>query len=301
MTMIKRKRTQDDDIKTIRGKPRTKTTPKGISIPEKSKSPLTLWTHRMCKYVESMTDDEVVELMNWPSESKHKCMHCTYAFSGVPVPLPLAFDERRLVYLCSKNFCSWNCSKAYNMNLRDAHSKNRSMYISLLAYQTYYKFHVPINKDDHVIAKHIYNGLKCAPSIECLIDYGGSLTIEEYRSDFVGIIPPYEMFKKYRLDAMKPYVSIRQREMLAFSKSDTVSVGTKKIDAPSGIMKMKMIEQVTIKPWRESMRVRLKEQQDIKTERKNLTDLVLKREKPVSTGSNTLITSMGIKISKHQR
>ncbi len=95
------------------------------------------------------------------------CWWCTYEFDNEPCYLPDRYgDNKYYVFGC---FCSFNCALAYNINLRDYKVWER---ISLLN-QLYYDS----TKTNEII--------DIAPSKEILKKYGGILTIEEYRKNFL--------------------------------------------------------------------------------------------------------------------
>lgn len=52
----------------------------------------------------------------WPSKTDMYCFWCCHPFESRPVPLPVAYDERKDAFKVIGNFCSWNCAKAYNVS-----------------------------------------------------------------------------------------------------------------------------------------------------------------------------------------
>ena len=98
--------------------------------------------------------------------SKLKCYNCHHNFTNQPYFLPYEFCNKTLRYKVCGNFCSPNCVKSYALNSKLYINKTHlvgEMYRRLLGYSL---------------------TIKPAPPIQCLIDYGGNMTIEEYRESF---------------------------------------------------------------------------------------------------------------------
>ncbi|AAR26970.1 FirrV-1-I5 [Feldmannia irregularis virus a] len=135
---------------------------------------------------------------DWPRRTESCCHNCCHPFEGVPVPLPYFYDERKQVYFCSGSFCSWQCAKAYNIQLPVSSGKgNRNMYISLLAHKTWVKI---MSKTSHGVPHeslktYAFTKIDPAPPRETLHMFGGNKTIQQYREGFFGIIPPEEIHR----------------------------------------------------------------------------------------------------------
>lgn len=96
---------------------------------------------------------------------KTKCWWCRNHFSTPAVQLPE--DYYNETFYCTGNFCSFNCMKSYNLDLNDSLSWKRESLINLLYFLTYSE-----HKD-----------IITAPHWITLEEYGGSLTIEEFRQN----------------------------------------------------------------------------------------------------------------------
>ncbi len=116
-----------------------------------------------------------------PKNLNIACWWCTYEFSGAPCFLPDKYYDGK--YYVFGNFCSYNCSAAYNMSLSDYKCWDRHSLIN--------KLHNYINNTDI--------NVNIAPPKETLKKFGGYMTIEEYRKnaafnnkEFRLIIPMFE-------------------------------------------------------------------------------------------------------------
>ena len=109
------------------------------------------------------------------------CWWCCHSFDNDPIYLPEYIDENNIynVYGC---FCSFNCSLAYNFDLKDNKIWERTNYLNKLYFDIYKR----------------YTKICCAPSKYILESFGGNTTIEDFRKKFLVnnnyrlIIPPFE-------------------------------------------------------------------------------------------------------------
>jgi len=90
------------------------------------------------------------------------CWWCCHPFEGDSLHWPYRFKSN--VFSTTGHFCSWTCMKAY------AFSKGRS---------DTYEFILLMRKR---IEGSIGDVIKRAPPKECLITFGGTMTIEEFRT-----------------------------------------------------------------------------------------------------------------------
>ena len=72
-----------------------------------------------------VTDNE------WPSECGICCWWCCNTFDCIPCTLPTKYDPLRKRFTFFGIFCSWNCSKAYNLNMSDHKKSERNGLITL--------------------------------------------------------------------------------------------------------------------------------------------------------------------------
>jgi len=108
-----------------------------------------------------------------------KCWWCKYTFTTHAVQLPENYFNE--LFYCIGHFCSFNCAKSYNISINDSLIQKRETLLNLFYYYTFSEF------------KEIIQ----APNWITLIDYGGPLSIEEFRensifnlSEFTILTPP---------------------------------------------------------------------------------------------------------------
>jgi hypothetical protein len=99
--------------------------------------------------------------------STTKCWWCHYSFTTPSIQLPDEYHNN--TFFCVGNFCSFNCAKSYNLNINDSLIWKRCSLLNLLYFQTYNK----------------YVDIIPAASWLILTDYGGNLSIEEFRNNFI--------------------------------------------------------------------------------------------------------------------
>ena len=99
--------------------------------------------------------------------SNTKCWWCKYSFQSVPVQLPENYLNN--TFYCIGHFCSYNCAKSYNLDLNDLSTYKRNSLLHFLYNLSYshYKTIVP--------AAHWLS----------LEDFGGILTIDKFRDNFI--------------------------------------------------------------------------------------------------------------------
>ena len=108
----------------------------------------------------------VVERGDWPESTPTLCWHCCHPFGGPPLPLPIKYDARRDVFHVTGTFCSWGCMKAYNL---DSKSYMRHVNATLV---TLFKKRCTGRLE----------GIRPAPPRLALKAFGGTMTIDEFRT-----------------------------------------------------------------------------------------------------------------------
>jgi MYM-type Zinc finger with FCS sequence motif len=102
------------------------------------------------------------------------CWWCVHSLPQHPcVHLPLKYDDRRNRFTTIGNFCSWECAKAYAIDMRSPRWGEIQSLLSMMRMRAYKK----------------YMPLFAAPKREALKIFGGTMTIEEFRSCAGGPAP----------------------------------------------------------------------------------------------------------------
>ena len=121
------------------------------------------------------------------------CWWCCHEFSGEVLSMPHKYDDRRNKFYTSGNFCSWSCMKSFAI---DKHGISRGGIIC---------------GNIIMMRKKMYNqlsGIKPAPNRFRLKEFGGDLTIEQFRENqTIDTVKPKEIEKKPVVDNVIPFVS----------------------------------------------------------------------------------------------
>jgi hypothetical protein len=104
---------------------------------------------------------------------KTKCWWCRNCFNTPASQLPE--DYYNDTFFCKGHFCSWNCKKAFNLDLNDSLTWKRDSLINLMYNKTYGE----------------YIDIVPAPHWMCLEEYGGNLSIEKFRESSVANTKEY--------------------------------------------------------------------------------------------------------------
>lgn len=107
--------------------------------------------------------DDFNKIKQWPFTTDIKCWWCCYNFDNPPFGIPIKYENDTFyVYGC---FCSFNCSLSYNFNSNIDKKWERAGLIKLLYNKTF----------------NTEKELNYAPNRECLKDFGGYMSIKEFR------------------------------------------------------------------------------------------------------------------------
>ena len=127
-----------------------------------------------------LTKNNKIEVNKSKFDKNTKCWWCKNSFNSPPVGIPEIYFNNK--FHCTGHFCSYNCALAYNINNGDNVWKRTSL-LNLLYYKTYQKS----------------IKIKAAPDWKTLKEFGGNLTIEEFRknsivntSEYTLLHPPME-------------------------------------------------------------------------------------------------------------
>jgi hypothetical protein len=110
---------------------------------------------------------EFREMNVWPQKTNVHCWWCRHDFNTMPIAIPSEFKDGKFsVYGC---FCSFNCSLAHLYDEKGVKQWEKVRLIKLLGQE------MGINLDVN----------KFSPSWKILKQYGGLLTIHQFREGFI--------------------------------------------------------------------------------------------------------------------
>jgi len=105
------------------------------------------------------------------------CWWCVHALPQKPcIHLPIKYDDRLDRFTTVGNFCSWQCAKAYALDMNTAKSGEIQSFLAIMRRKAFGR-HVP---------------LWPAPKRQFLKCFGGTMTIEEFRS-YGGLVEPPQL------------------------------------------------------------------------------------------------------------
>ena len=121
------------------------------------------------------------------------CWWCCHSFYGEPLSMPHKHDSRRNKFYTSGNFCSWSCMKSFAL---DKHWLTRGSIIC---------------GNIIMMRRKMYNQLgsiKPAPNRFLLKEFGGDMTIEEFRlNQTVDVVKPNDIEMRPVVNNVIPFVS----------------------------------------------------------------------------------------------
>ena len=258
----------------------------------------------------SYKDAEIRKLLNWPLTTSAACHNCAHEFDGIPVPLPVRYDEIRKIYFCRGIFCSWQCAKRYNMDTTSGRSGGRNMFIANLAFATWIKLKGPVGETKMNRMKRYLDagGIQPAQPKEVLIRFGGNVSIDEYRKGFYSVAFPEDVLDTEFNGKFIRDIHDNTKILLPFTREDdsvhnrtdsenTAGSGTSGFStAPIVGVKRCGVPRIEMGSWKDALSRVLADDKKPSAPLGNV-EVRLARKRPLRT-KDTLLTSMGIKISK---
>jgi len=175
------------------------------------------------------------------------CWWCVHALPiDPPIHLPVKYDSKLDRFSSIGNFCSWQCAKAYAIDMGTSRAGEIQSFLAMMRRRSVGR----------------YESLWPAPKRQALKCFGGTMTIEEFRS-YGGLVEPPRIHFPFE----KLYFATSGGDGATSTKTGSSS----KLVQNSG--KLKAIENSSTE-----------------------TDtLRLKRNKPLSRATSTLENALGIK------
>ena len=177
------------------------------------------------------------------------CWWCVHPLPQLPCfHLPVDYDDKLDRFYTKGNFCSWECMKAYAIDMNTARNGEIQSFIAMMRLK----------------ALGRYERLCAAPKRSALKIFGGSMTIEEFRSCY-GKPPPPVVFPND-----KQLVQVVNGTL--FAVSQTIPPIPSASKSKSNTQKLKDIEDTEVRA----------------------ETLKLKRNKPLERSKSKLETTLGI-------
>ena len=136
-----------------------------------------------------------------PTSTKIWCWWCCHPFNNEPCYLPTVHDEYRKRFVVVGNFCSWSCVKSYNIDIGDMSVNKRNYIIRYI-----------LSKMGQKTAD-----IKPAPPRTMLKQFGGNLSIEEFRksSGVYHIEKPLSSLTKFDNICIEPQSIMKKKNKLS--------------------------------------------------------------------------------------
>jgi hypothetical protein len=167
-----------------------------------------------------------------PKKTKTCCLYCGYSINHLPVYLINYHYDDTFVKMGDENiilFCSFNCASSHNISLNDDMLMKR--------YALLVKLYYEINKKDIISITDII--INEAGPREILEKYGGTMSIEEYRTNFKILGKEYQIMTP-------PFTSSQQCiKATTISKTDTNWILNNNPNSTKNILKKKASKGIT--------------------------------------------------------
>jgi hypothetical protein len=119
-------------------------------------------THKLNKYEKNLKPS-IIQC----NDDINKCWWDKHSFSSPSVKMPESYFNK--IFNCIGNFCSWECMMAYNIDINDENISKRTSLIYMMYKKTY----------------NCFKEIKSAPSWKILIDFGGAVSIDDFRENLI--------------------------------------------------------------------------------------------------------------------
>jgi hypothetical protein len=144
-------------------------------------------------------------------EGTSKCWWDTYFFDSPSVKMPESYFNGS--FGCSGDFCSWECMMAYNIDINDENIARRTSLIYMMYKKTY----------------NIFKEIKPAASWKILTDFGGVISIEDFRENLTTNSLEYNYIKPPMISRISyiEKIPIKNNEIDDIQNNDLILKRTK--------------------------------------------------------------------------
>lgn len=115
--------------------------------------------NRLLKYERNLKPSVII------CEGESKCWWDSHYFNTPPVEMPESYFNG--IFNCTGKFCSWECMMAFNIDINDENISKRTSLIYMMYKKTYNSYRI----------------IKPASSWKILIDFGGMISIDDFRQN----------------------------------------------------------------------------------------------------------------------
>jgi len=162
--------------------------------------------------LEKDNDDNLLYNVSEDDTKNTKCWWCRYSFTTPQVSLPEIFYKNK--FKTFGVFCSYNCALSYNIDINDESISKRTSLLYYLYKKTY--------KKDIIINK--------ASDWRVLQDYGGPISIDEFRNNFIMNSFEYNYIKPPFISRLYQIEKISKNKIKTNKKDDYVLKRTKPLN-----------------------------------------------------------------------
>lgn len=152
------------------------------------------------------------------------CWWCVHPMSDCyPLHMPYKYDDRTDIFTTTGEFCSWECMKAFALDMSTSRSGEIQSFIAVMRRK--------------VLGKYVI--LKAAPKRQALKIFGGTLSIEEFRRCSQQEAPVFVPYEKY-ICPTTPAVTVTSSEpsadeTLKLKREKPLRRTTSKLESALGI------------------------------------------------------------------
>jgi hypothetical protein len=129
----------------------------------------------------------------WPEKTNIFCWWCCHPFDNEPVPCPINYNEITDKFLVKGIFCGWSCAAAFSL-------------------EKYKTLNFVYSLKNNIYSEDEFRKIPIAPDKICLKNFGGPLSIEEYRN--LGYSLENESKKNHEVQLSTDNISYINQEIL---------------------------------------------------------------------------------------
>jgi hypothetical protein len=161
--------------------------------------------HRLAKYEKTVKPSIIL------CEGNSKCWWDTHVFDTPSVKMPENYFNGS--FGCTGDFCSWECMMAYNIDINDENIARRTSLIYMMYKKTY----------------NVFKEIKPAASWKILTDFGGVISIEDFRENLTTNSLEYNYIKPPMISRISyiEKIPIKNNEVNDIQNNDLILKRTK--------------------------------------------------------------------------